>query len=548
MIGETGKNTGLLVYNQYLRRKRIALVAALIVTLAAALYSLGIGSIPISLPDIFAVLTGGGEKMQRTAIMNIRLPRAVTAILVGSALAAAGAVMQCVLRNPLASASSLGVSQGAAFGAALGIVVFGGGVVNSANATTAITINNPYIVTLCAFVFGMVSTVVVVLISQFKKNVGPAGLILAGTALSSLFSGASTILQYFADDTKLGAIVFWTFGNLGSTNWSELAILLAALLAAMLYFLFNRWNYNAMESGADTAKSLGVNTRAVMLVSMGICSLLAAVAVSFVGIISFVGLVAPHIMRKFVGNDYRYLIPGSAVVGALLLVLADLVSRTVMAPVILPIGALTSFLGAPMFLFLLFKGGKRMVEVKNITFSYGRSAGRTLEDVAFDIQNGECVAVLGNNGAGKSTLLKCIDRIHPTKDGVVVVDGKSVFAMTNRTMAQHIAYVPQNAAAVNLTVFDTVLLGRKPYIKWDATAEDRRIVSDIIHQMGLDSYVLRNVSELSGGEAQKVVMARALAQQPKFLLLDEPTSNLDPKNQHEVLQVVTDIAKRTGSA
>ena len=127
----------------------------------------------------------------------------------------------------------------------------------------------------------------------------------------------------------------------------------------MLYFLFNRWNYNAMESGADTAKSLGVNTRAVMLVSMGICSLLAAVAVSFVGIISFVGLVAPHIMRKFVGNDYRYLIPGSAVVGALLLVLADLVSRTVMAPVILPIGALTSFLGAPMFLFLLFKGGKK---------------------------------------------------------------------------------------------------------------------------------------------------------------------------------------------
>lgn len=290
--------------------------------------------------------------------MNIRLPRAVTAILVGAALAAAGAVMQCVLRNPLASASSLGVSQGAAFGAALGIVVFGGGVVNSANATTAITINNPYIVTLCAFVFGMVSTVVVVGISQFKKNIGPGGLILAGTALSSLFSGASTILQYFADDTKLGAIVFWTFGNLGSTSWRELLILFVVFLAAVIYFLFNRWNYNAMESGADTAKSLGVNTRSVMLISMGICSLLAAVAVSFVGIISFVGLVAPHIMRKFVGNDYRYLIPGSTIAGAGLLVLADLVSRTVMAPVILPIGALTSFLGAPMFLFLLFKGVK----------------------------------------------------------------------------------------------------------------------------------------------------------------------------------------------
>ena len=351
-------NGGLQVYNQYLHRKRIALIVIIVVTVVAALYSIGVGSIQISMPDIFKVLAGGGEKMHRTAIMNIRLPRAVTAILVGAALAAAGAVMQCVLRNPLASASSLGVSQGAAFGAALGIVVFGGGVVNSANATTAITINNPYIVTLCAFVFGMVSTVVVVGISQFKKNIGPGGLILAGTALSSLFSGASTILQYFADDTKLGAIVFWTFGNLGSTSWRELLILFVVFLAAVIYFLFNRWNYNAMESGADTAKSLGVNTRSVMLISMGICSLLAAVAVSFVGIISFVGLVAPHIMRKFVGNDYRYLIPGSTIAGAGLLVLADLVSRTVMSPVILPIGALTSFLGAPMFLFLLFKGVK----------------------------------------------------------------------------------------------------------------------------------------------------------------------------------------------
>ena len=181
---------------------------------------------------------------------------------------------------------------------------------------------------------------------------------LAGVALSSLFSGGSTLLQYFADDTKLGAIVFWTFGNLGSTNWRELLILGLVLAAALCYFLFNRWNYNAMESGADTAKSLGVNTRAVMLISMGICSLLSAVAVSFVGIISFVGLVAPHIMRRFVGNDYRYLVPSSAVAGALLLILADTFGRSIMAPVVLPIGALTSFLGAPMFLFLLFKGGR----------------------------------------------------------------------------------------------------------------------------------------------------------------------------------------------
>ena len=346
------------VYNRYLRRKRTALAVVCAAAIVVALYAVGVGSIPISIPEVIRVLLGGGEEMARTAVLNIRLPRVVAAILVGAALASAGAVMQCVLRNPLASASTLGVSQGAAFGAAVGIVVFGGGVVNSANATTAITINNPYIVTLCAFICGSISTVVVIAISQFKRDIGPGGLVLAGVALSSLFSGGSTLLQYFADDTKLGAIVFWTFGNLGSTNWRELLILGLVLAAALCYFLFNRWNYNAMESGADTAKSLGVNTRAVMLISMGICSLLSAVAVSFVGIISFVGLVAPHIMRRFVGNDYRYLVPSSAVAGALLLILADTFGRSIMAPVVLPIGALTSFLGAPMFLFLLFKGGR----------------------------------------------------------------------------------------------------------------------------------------------------------------------------------------------
>ena len=345
-------------YDYYLKKKRLVLFGSFILTVIVALYSISVGSIKIPIDEIFKVLFGGGEKVSRTAIMNIRLPRVCSGILVGAILASSGAVMQCVLQNQLASASTLGVSQGAAFGAALGIVVFGGGVVNSANATTAITINNPYIVTLCAFVFGSVSTVVVMLISHLKKDIGPAGLVLAGTALSSLFSGGSALLQYFTDDTKLGAIVFWTFGNLGSTNWRELKILLLGFIVSLIFFMFNRWNYNAMTAGADTAKSLGVNTRLVMLVSMCICSFMAALAVAFVGIISFIGLVAPHIMRRFVGTDYRYLVPCSAIMGALLLTLADLVARTIIAPIILPIGALTAFLGAPMFIFLLFKGGR----------------------------------------------------------------------------------------------------------------------------------------------------------------------------------------------
>jgi iron complex transport system permease protein len=348
--------TQLELYNAFIKRKKQVFAISVIATIVIALFAISAGSLNIPISEIIRTIIGNGESQSQAVIMGIRLPRVMAAILVGAALAISGAVMQCVLQNPLASASTLGVSQGAAFGAALGIIVFGGGVVQSSSAATAVAINNPYIVTLCAFVCGSMSTFVVIVLSQFKKDLGAAGLILAGVALSSLFAGGSALLQYFADETKISSVVFWTFGNLGSAGWKELLILAVIFFSSLVYFLLNRWNYNAMESGADTAKSLGVNTRGVMIISMGICSLTAAVAVSFVGIISFVGLIAPHIMRRFIGNDYRYLIPCSAAAGALLLILADTFARLIIAPVILPIGAITSFLGAPMFLYLLFRG------------------------------------------------------------------------------------------------------------------------------------------------------------------------------------------------
>jgi len=184
-----------------------------------------------------------------------------------------------------------------------------------------------------------------------------------------------------------------------------------------------------------------------------------------------------------------------------------------------------------------------MAKINNITFAYSRTSRNILEKVSFDIQKNRCIAILGNNGAGKSTLLKCMDRICPAREGVVIVDGADVFKMSKNEIAQNIAYVPQNNKPVNMTVFDAILLGRKPYIKWDSTSMDRQIVCDIMEKMKLDDLAMRNVAELSGGETQKVMLARALAQEPKLLLLDEPTSNLDPRNQHEVLGIVKNIAR-----
>ena len=183
-----------------------------------------------------------------------------------------------------------------------------------------------------------------------------------------------------------------------------------------------------------------------------------------------------------------------------------------------------------------------MIELENIGYAYDRQRP-VLEDVCFRLDDGQCAAVLGNNGAGKSTLLKCIDRILRPQSGRVLVDGKDVFSLPAREMAQKVAYAAQNARSSDLMVFDTVLLGRRPYIRWTVEERDREIVHGLLQRLKLEELMLRPLHELSGGEAQKVLLARALAQEPRLLLLDEPTSNLDPRNQHEVMQLVREVAR-----
>ena len=341
-------------YEGFIKRKYGVLVILFLLMVIVSLVAISAGSAGLSIKEVLKTLFGYGTKKSEIVVFDIRLPRIITAILVGAILAMAGAVMQSILSNPLASSSTLGVSQGASFGATVGIIFFGAGVQQSAASAYAISINNPYIVTICAFIGGSISAAVVLILSRIKK-IGPEALVLAGVALSAIFSGGTTLMQYFADDVEVAAVVFWTFGDLGRTSKIEILFLAAALLISGIYFMLNRWNYNALNSGHHTAKSLGVNVDVVILVSMVIASLASAAAVAFVGIISFVGLVAPHLLRYFLGNDYRFLLPASALGGAVLLLLADTFARLVVSPVILPIGAITSFIGGPMFLHLLFK-------------------------------------------------------------------------------------------------------------------------------------------------------------------------------------------------
>lgn len=342
-------------YDLFLRRKRLALLILLSVLAALMLFAAASGSSGITVSQVLETVLGRGTTQTEAIVFRVRLPRVMTAVAVGAALALSGCIMQNVLHNPLASASTLGVSQGAAFGAALTIIALDAGVQNAANAGTAITIRSPGTVTVCAFAGGLATTAVVLVLSRLR-GMSPAAMILAGVALSSMFTGATTLLQYFADDVQLATVVYWTFGDLGRPGWQEIAIIGLASLAALLFFLWNRWNYNALESGAATARSLGVNVDLLSYASMALCTLIAAMSVAFVGVISFVGLVAPHMVRRFTGNDYRFLIPGSAVTGSILLLLGDLAGKSLLSPIVLPIGAITSFLGGPLFLWMLFRG------------------------------------------------------------------------------------------------------------------------------------------------------------------------------------------------
>jgi iron complex transport system permease protein len=343
-------------YNRYISRKWGVLLALAVILLVMCVVCVSAGSAGLSVLEILKALFGLGTAKTGTIVWNVRMPRTMAGIAVGAALAMTGCVMQNVLRNPLASASTLGVSQGASFGAAVAIIYFGAGIQVNSGSAAAITVTNPYMVTICAFLGGIATTAVILGLSRVSR-ITPSTMILAGVAISSLFSGATTLVQYFADDVMVATVVYWTFGSLGRAGWREIALIFFLGLAAFFYFIANRWNYNAMESGTHTAKSLGVPVDTLILVSMIVCSLISAVSVAFVGCINFIGLIAPHMVRRFVGNDYRFLIPCSALMGAVLMLAADVVSRMLIAPTVLPIGALTSFLGAPLFLYMIVRKG-----------------------------------------------------------------------------------------------------------------------------------------------------------------------------------------------
>ena len=332
-------------YRERDRRKLLAGVGSLVLLALAVAWSIAAGAADLSVLDVVAVLGGDGALADRTIVWRIRLPRVLSAVAAGLGLSVAGAVMQKVLNNPLGSPFTLGISQAAAFGAAIAVVVL---------SSTRLVVSQ-YLIAGSAFIFSLLSAGAILLLVVYTRAT-PETMILTGIALGSLFAAGTSALQYLADPSDVSAIVFWTFGDVGRPGVSELVVISAVALLATGYFVYNSWDYAVLSAGDEAAAGLGVDVDRLRTSGMVVASLVTATVTAFVGIISFVGLVVPHIVRKIVGGDDRYVIPVASVVGGLLLLVSDTVARTAFDPVVLPVGILTAFLGAPLFLYLVIRG------------------------------------------------------------------------------------------------------------------------------------------------------------------------------------------------
>lgn len=321
-----------------------------ILILVCSIWAMNTGSYSLNMAQILGAIRNGNSRAS-LVIWNIRMPRIAAALVVGAGLAVSGAVMQCLLKNPLASPFTMGISHGAMFGASFAIGILGAG---SAQSTGVVFINNPYIVVIFAFGGSLIGMLAILALAKLR-GLSPGAMVLAGVAMSSLFTAATTLVQYFAAEQELASMVYWSFGNMGRPVWKEIFIIAGVFVPSFTYFFFKRWDYNAMLSGDETARTLGVTTERIRIQGALLASLITAVSVSLVGIIGFIGLISPHVVRLIIGGDHRFLVPVAALFGALLLLVSDTLARVIIAPVLLPVGVLTSFMGAPMFIYLLVK-------------------------------------------------------------------------------------------------------------------------------------------------------------------------------------------------
>ena len=329
-------------------RRNLTLVLLILAPLVAIFVSLFIGRYLISPITVIEVFISKIAPIQHTwvpadelVILNVRLPRLIAALLIGASLAVSGSSFQGLFRNPLVDTYILGVSSGAGFGAATGILFFG----------------DFYMVEILAFAFGLVSMVATYAIGKVYKSTSMITLALAGIVVSAFFSALVSLLKYVADPyEKLPEIVFWLMGSLARVNWTDIIVIAPIMIVGIGVLLLVRWRINVLSMGEEDAASLGINTERLKIIIVLCCTVITSAAVCVSGIIGWVGLVIPHIARSIVGPDHKVLIPATISIGAVYIIIVDDLARA-LVPAELPLGILTGLIGAPIFAYLLRKRG-----------------------------------------------------------------------------------------------------------------------------------------------------------------------------------------------
>lgn len=338
MIQGTVSNTTI-NYKTFVAKKIVFFILVGVLLVISVLIALHTGAAGLSPTKILAGIAKS-EDFSANIIWHLRLPRICTAILVGWGLALSGTLSQAILKNPLASPYTLGLAAGAGFGAVLGIV-FGQG-------------SSGWSVPVFALFLALGTSFIILGISKLK-NATAETLILSGIAVMFLFSSLISFIQYISTMEEVHEIVFWFFGSLSKTGWQEIGIMSLMIIPAFFLVICWSWDLNIMMSGDEAARSLGINVTRIRNCGVLIISLMTAGAICFTGTIGFIGLVTPHITRMIIGSDHRFLLPASGILGAILVVNADTLSRTVWTPQVIPIGIVTSFLGVPFFVYLLMR-------------------------------------------------------------------------------------------------------------------------------------------------------------------------------------------------
>ncbi len=309
-----------------------------------------LGSYEISFTEVYSIIFhcmfNNAETYEQYTVWELRLPRILLAILAGAGLGIAGTMMQGILRNPLAEPYTMGIASGAGFGASL-VIILGVGAEYAGGYSR-------YALIASSFIFALVPAVVVLAIVLHRKP-SPGVLVLAGISMLYIFSALTMLIQVPADPNAVKVAQFWAVGSLERASWLDIFPISLVLACCVPLLMWKTWDINILNAGDETAESIGIHVKRTRIFVMMISAVLTAGVVCFVGAISFVGLIAPHICRMFIGADNRFLLPASALFGAVLLLLADTIARTIAAPLVIPIGIVTAIMGTPLFLYLILK-------------------------------------------------------------------------------------------------------------------------------------------------------------------------------------------------